>query len=65
MKILYIQHNGMHHKNQNSINNYKNIEFVSIHSPDQLKDYDLRNFDAVFIDKYQGFTGSFKLKINL
>ena len=23
------------------------------------------NFDAVFIDKYQGFTGSFKLKINL
>lgn len=47
MKILYLN-TGMHHKNQHAINNYKNIEFVSIHSPDQIKQFNLSEFDCVF-----------------
>jgi len=47
MKILYLN-TGMHHKNQHAINNYKNIDFVSIYSHEQLNQFDLTEFDCVF-----------------
>lgn len=47
MKILYLN-TGMHHKNQNALNHYKNIEFVTIHSHEQIDNYDLSLFDCVF-----------------
>jgi hypothetical protein len=47
MKILYLN-SGMHHKNQHAINNYKNIEFVTIYSLEQLNQFNLIEFDCVF-----------------
>ena len=47
MKILYLNI-GMHHKNQHAIMNYKNIEFISIHSIQQFQNIDLTQFDAVY-----------------
>jgi hypothetical protein len=47
MKILYLN-TGMHHKNQHAIMNYKNIEFISIHSIQQFQNIDLTQFDAVY-----------------
>ena len=47
MKILYLN-TGMHHKNQHALNHYKNIEFVTIHSPEQIGNFDLSLFDCVY-----------------
>lgn len=47
MKILYLN-TGMHNKNQHALNHYKNIEFVTIHSPEQIRNYDLSLFDCVY-----------------
>jgi hypothetical protein len=47
MKILYLN-TGMHNKNQHAINNYKNIDFVSINSIEQINQFNLTEFDCIF-----------------
>ena len=46
MNILYIR-STTHHKNENFIKNCKNIKFQTIHSKNELDNYNLSLFDAV------------------
>ena len=49
MRILYLNYNhGMHPKNQNALDHYKNIELVTIYSPEQINHYDLSQFNAIY-----------------
>lgn len=47
MKIIYLQ-NGMHHKNQHALINYKNIQLFSINKPEDLDKIDLSQYDCVY-----------------
>jgi hypothetical protein len=47
MKILYLQ-NGMHHKNQHALTEYKNIQLYEINMPDDLDYINLTEFDCVY-----------------
>ena len=47
MKILYLQ-NGMHHKNQHALTQYKNIQLHTINRPEDLDSIDLTQFDCVY-----------------
>jgi glycosyltransferase involved in cell wall biosynthesis len=47
MKILYLNIN-MHYKNHHALMNYKNIEFTTIHSVQQIQNIDLSKFNAVY-----------------
>ena len=47
MKILFIQ-STIHHKNLNFILNCKNIQFTIINSVNEINNYDLSTFDAVY-----------------
>jgi glycosyltransferase involved in cell wall biosynthesis len=48
MKILYLDNNNMHRKNQHALDHYKKIEFIRICSPEQINHYDLSQFDAIY-----------------
>ena len=47
MKILFIQ-STIHHKNLNFILKCKNIQFTIINSVNEINNYDLSTFDAVY-----------------
>jgi hypothetical protein len=47
MKIIYVN-TGIHHKNQHAIDNYKNIKFTTIHSVEEINNYNLNDFDCVY-----------------
>ena len=47
MKILYI-HDWMHHKNHNSLMNYKNINLHIIKDAKLINNIDLTQFDCVY-----------------
>lgn len=47
MKILYVN-TGIHHKNQHAIDNYTNIRFTTIHSVEEIHNYDLNDFDCIY-----------------
>jgi len=46
MKILYVK-TWMHDKNHHALMNYKNIEFTTIYSLDEVQRYDLSQYDCV------------------
>lgn len=46
MKILYVK-TFMHDKNHHALMNYKNIEFTTIYSVDQVERHDLSHYDCV------------------
>lgn len=46
MKILYVK-TWMHGKNHHALMNYKNIEFTTIYSLDEVENYDLSHYDCV------------------
>lgn len=46
MKILYVK-TWMHDKNHHALMNYKNIEFTTIYSVDEVERYDLSQYDCV------------------
>lgn len=47
MKILYLNIH-MHYKNHHALTNYKNIEFTTIYSAQELTNIELSKFDAVY-----------------
>jgi len=46
MKILYVK-TWIHDKNHHALMNYKNIEFTTIYSVDEMEIYDLSQYDCV------------------
>jgi hypothetical protein len=46
MKILYVK-TWMHDKNHHALMNYKNIEFTTIYSVDEVERYDLKQYNCV------------------
>lgn len=47
MKILFVN-TWMHPKNQHAIDNYKKIQFTTIHSVQEIDNYNLNEFDCVY-----------------